>query len=124
MKTSNFKTYTGEDGIAICLYPPLDWRGGVFPSLAPSRQTFFAKKADEIDEVEYEKRYREETLSKLDPAKIHETLKGRVLLCWEPAGEFCHRRIIASWIQEKLGIEVPEWKKGDDEPNNFQKPLF
>ena len=51
MKTSNFKTYKGDMGVAICLYPPLDYSGAQFPSLAPDRQTFFAKKADEIDET-------------------------------------------------------------------------
>jgi hypothetical protein len=124
MKTSNFKVYKGNNGVAICLYPPIDWTGAQFPTLAPNRQTFFARKANEFDNDEYERRYREEVLSKLDANKIYETLKGQVLLCWEPPGEFCHRRIVADWIQEKIGIEVPEWNPGDDEPKNFQKPLF
>ena len=124
MKTSNFKNYKGDNGVSICLYPPLDYSGTQWPSLAPDRQTFFAKKADEIDEKEYEKQYREKVLSKFDPKELYQRLQGQVLLCWEPAGDFCHRRIVADWIQENLGIEVPEWKPGDDEPVNFQKPLF
>jgi hypothetical protein len=126
MKTSNFKTYKGDNGVSVCIYPPIDWTGSRFPSLEPDRQTFFAKKADEINEEEYEKRYRERVLSKLDPKNVYDTLKGQVLLCWEAPGEFCHRRIIANWIQEELGIEVPEWKPGDDtiESSDYQKPLF
>lgn len=124
MKTSNFKTYKGSMGVAICIYPPLDWQGEQFPSLAPDRQTFFAKKANEIDEKEYEKQYRERVLSKLNPDKIYDMFSNKVLLCWEPPGEFCHRRIVADWLMEELGIEVPEWKLGDDDPKDNVKPLF
>lgn len=124
MKTSSFKTYKGDKGVAICIYPPIDWMSARFPALEPDRQTFFSKKADQIDEKQYEEQYRERVLSKLDPQKIYDTLKGQVLLCWEEPGEFCHRRIVSLWIEENLGIEVPEWKPGDDEPDNFQKPLF
>jgi len=124
MKTSSFKTYKGDKGVAICLYPPIDWMNARFPALEPDRQTFFAKKADQIDENQYEKQYRERILSKLDPHKIYDSLKGQVLLCWEGPGEFCHRRIVAKWIEENIGIEVPEWQPGDDDPEDFQKPLF
>lgn len=124
MKTGTFKTYDGDKGIAICIYPPIGWKGPQFPSLAPDRNTFFSKKAGDINEEQYEKQYRERVLSKLNAKEIYDQLFGSVLLCWEPAGDFCHRRIVASWIQEELGIEVPEWKPGDDDPNDLQKPLF
>ena len=114
MKTSNFKTYKGDKGVAICIYPPIDWMDARYPALEPDRQTFFAKKADQITEEQYEQQYRERVLSKLDPQKIYDTLKGQVLLCWENPGEFCHRRIVAKWIEENLGIEVPEWQPGDE----------
>jgi uncharacterized protein (DUF488 family) len=113
MKTSNFKSYKESNGIAICLYPPLNWKGDVYMELAPSKSTFFEKKANKIDEAEYEKRFYNETLSKLDPQKIYNKFKDKVLLCWEPSGEFCHRRIVAKWIESNLGIEVPEWKSED-----------
>lgn len=124
MKTGNFKTYKGDKGVAICIYPPIDWSGEQFPSLAPDRNTFFSKKAGDIDEKQYEKQYRERVLSKLDAKKIYDQLFDRVLLCWEPAGDFCHRRILADWIKEETGFDVPEWKPGDEDPNNIQKPLF
>ena len=124
MKTSNFKTYKGDNGVAICIYPPLDYNGAQYPGLAPERQTFFAKKAGEIDEAEYEKQYRELVLSKQDAKNVYEMFQKSVLLCWEPPGDFCHRRIVADWIQEELGIEIPEWQPGDDDPKDFQTPLF
>jgi len=124
MKTSNFKTYTGDMGVSICLYPPLDYTGAQFTALAPDRQTFFSKKAGEIDEIEYEKQYREKVLSKLNPKKIYDMFQRNILLCWESPGEFCHRRIVAQWIFENLGIEIEEWKPGEDDPKDFQTPLF
>ena len=124
MKTSNFKVYKGDQGVAICIYPPLDYTGAQYPSLAPDRQTFFAKKAGEIDEKEYERQYREKVLSRLDPKETYKTFQKSVLLCWEDPGDFCHRRIIADWMQEETGIEVPEWKPGDDDPNDISTALF
>jgi uncharacterized protein (DUF488 family) len=125
LKTGNFKTYTGDNGIAICLYPPLDWSGPRFAALEPDRKTFFAKKAEQIDEAEYERRYRVETLSLLDPKEIYDRLQNYVLLCWEPAGQFCHRRIIADWIQKSLDIEVPEWNPSDEiKKKDESVPLF
>jgi len=125
MKTSNFKIYKGDKGVAICIYPPLDWADARFPALEPPRKLFFARKAEQITQEEYEKRYKEEVLSNLDPQQIYDILKDQVLLCWENPGEFCHRRIVAKWIKEKLDIEVPEWMPGDDDaPETKAKPLF
>ncbi|MFA5153710.1 MAG: hypothetical protein WC554_14210 [Clostridia bacterium] len=125
MKTSYFKYYTGDDGVAVCLYPPIDWGGLQFPALAPSRDIFYAIKSGKIDETEYERRFREEILIRLDPQQIYNMFKNNVLLCWENPEKFCHRKIISQWIFENLKIEVPEWKKKDQ----FKKvknvnPLF
>lgn len=60
------------------------------------------------DEKEYTKEYRK-ILDKLDPAMVLEDLgEGAILLCWEKAGEFCHRRLVAEWLEEHLGITVNE----------------
>ena len=40
--------------------------------------------------------------------------KDIVLLCHEKAGEFCHRRLVADWLNRELGIEVPELGKMED----------
>jgi hypothetical protein len=126
MKTSCFKCYTGDMGVSICLYPPIDWIGMQFPVLAPTRDIFFAKKSRKIDEKEYEKRYREEVLSKLDPQKIYNMFKNNVLLCWEESG-FCHRKIVSQWLRETLNVEVPEWNIKDEQLLKKSKntnPLF
>ena len=40
--------------------------------------------------------------------------KDVVLLCHEKAGEFCHRMLVADWLNRELGIEVPELGKMED----------
>lgn len=129
MKTSCFKYYTGDMGVAICIYPPIDWNGLRFPALEPERSAFFAIKHGTISQEEYERLYREKVLSKLDPQHIYDMFKNNVLLCWEESRELCHRKIVANWIEENLGIEVPEWNKQDEKLEQLQKeknikPLF
>jgi hypothetical protein len=65
--------------------------------------------------VEYEILYRDQVLSKLDPQKVYDDLgEDAILLCHEKWDDiksgkaFCHRRIVAEWLEEELGIEVPE----------------
>lgn len=55
-----------------------------------------------------------EQLRALDANKVYNDLKDKVLVCFEApkdlaAGKkFCHRRMVAGWIEEELGIVVPE----------------
>jgi hypothetical protein len=59
-----------------------------------------------------------EILDRLDPAEIFNRLIAfgdrPVLLCWETATDchsgkvFCHRHLVAKWLEHRLGIEVPE----------------
>lgn len=129
MKTSCFKYYTGDMGVAICIYPPIDWAGLRFPALEPERSIFFAIKNGQLTQKEYEKLYIQNTLGRLDPKNIYNMFKNNVLLCWEDPGEFCHRRIAAKWLEESLGISVPEWTRQDEKLEQLQqkkniKPLF
>lgn len=66
---------------------------------------------------EYEKRYKEEILSHLPLIEIFETLSRIaskealdkvVLLCYESPEKFCHRHIVAKWIEDGLGKVVSE----------------
>jgi len=141
MKTSCFKHYTGDMGVAICLYPPMNWAGMQFPALAPDRQTFYAIKHGSITQSEYERLYREQVLSKLDPQNIYDMFQNNVLLCWEEpwfdqngnirneGHGFCHRHIVSAWLWENLHIEVPEWNNKDQKLEELSKkknikPLF
>ena len=124
MKTSCFRNYTGNDGVSICLRPPHDWTGACYTRLAPDRDSFYAAKAGKMSDQEYEEAYRKNVLSKLDAAEIYGMLRDSVLLCWEEPGAFCHRRVLARWIEEEIGIGVPEWQPSDETKKTGANPLF
>jgi hypothetical protein len=48
-------------------------------------------------------------LDSLDPKQVAEDLGlDAVLLCSESFNIRCHRRLVAEWLEEKLGTVVPE----------------
>jgi len=48
-------------------------------------------------------------LESLDAKQVAEDLgPNAILLCWESFNVRCHRRLVAEWLEEKLGIVVPE----------------
>ena len=115
MKTASFKTYTGLGRISIARYAPRDAPAGyrVFKRLAPG------KWFNSVSRPEYERLFQLEVLGPLDPQQTLDeliTLAGGtepVLLCWEKppfhATNWCHRRMVADWFKQKLGIDVPEY---------------
>lgn len=62
---------------------------------------------------EYKEKYYRQ-LSQYDPQYIYDTFKYCTLICYESSKDlasgkkFCHRRMIAGWIETELGITVPE----------------
>ena len=83
---------------------PKWYKGEVFKALAPSWAWVRMK-----DMNEYTRLYRSQVLSKLDPLEISQQLDNSILLCWEKPGEFCHRRLVADWLEEATGQKVPEF---------------
>ena len=79
-----------------------------YPDLIPSLSLLRAWRAGSITKETYVERYYNETLSKLDPQKVYNDLDGKILLCHEPSGEFCHRRLVARWLEDSLNVKVPE----------------
>jgi hypothetical protein len=64
-----------------------------------------------MDEAAYREEY-QKILDKLDPQEVFEYLgENAILLCWEPPGKFCHRRLVAEWFERELGVEVPELER-------------
>jgi len=108
MKTSYFSSklwqWHGKNAVAISQGIPEWYKGRVYKDLAPSWNLVKIKDAEE-----YTRRYKEEVLNRLDPKKVYKDLgDDAILLCWEKPGEFCHRRLVAEWLEETLGIKVPE----------------
>lgn len=120
MKTASFFTYTGPGRISIARFPPRNTPAGfkVYRALAPG--PWF----NSVDIKEYLERFHAEILAPLDPQAVWDELHRLaaphepVLLCWEKppvaasevAGhDFCHRRIVAEWLEVKLGRIVDEF---------------
>ncbi len=88
--------------------------GECFPSLAPKKLFWkvWHTMKDVIPDEENNKFYIEEyyklVLSNLDPQDIFNKLDNSVLLCYEDNDEFCHRHIVAAWLELLLDIDVPE----------------
>ena len=109
MKTSYFAKYKKPNGVSIARGTPKWFNGPLLTELMPSWDIINRVKSGSITHDVYEEIYRNEVLSILDPLDIYQKYEDSVLLCWERIGEFCHRRIVASWIEEETGNEVEEY---------------
>ena len=105
--TSNFKL-AGHlpQAVAISLGVPRGLRGARCTVLAPPRPLIKI-----MDPETFIPLYKAQVLDKLDPHKIIKDLGGDnfLLLCWEDPGVFCHRRVVAAWMQKEAGVLVEEF---------------
>lgn len=79
--------------------------------LAPSWDIFSKWKNGEIDEFGYVERYIPERLDILNKAELKQQLlaiEKPILLCFEKDG-FCHRHVLADWIENNLMLQVEEF---------------
>lgn len=115
MKTSYFGNLKHlKNPLSISGKAP-DWFAGPqCKKLAPTWEIFSAYRSGEIDEEGYTREFYEQVLKPLNPHDMYSYLtktygEDVILLCYEKPGDFCHRRIVANWFEESLGIEVPEF---------------
>jgi len=112
MKTSCFanRNATGNSqAVSIARWPPRWWVSRRrYIALAPS--TDLLKRSKEgLSWSEYIAEYDRNVLAKLDPAEVYADLgSDAILLCWEPPGVDCHRRLVAEWLETSLNIKIPE----------------
>jgi hypothetical protein len=98
--------------VSIALKTPEWFQGRHYQALAPTRKML--QMCEEKYRVAYQK-----ILNRLDPRKVYEDLGPEaVLLCWEYPGEFCHRRLVAEWLEKHVAIQVPELPANYDERQN------
>ena len=84
------------------------------PQLFPSNKILWDYKKGKIDEMEYTSKY----LDQLNELGVHRIIKmiqifgdNVVLLCWESPEKFCHRHILADYINKNSNINVEEFGK-------------
>jgi hypothetical protein len=113
--TSNYaRCANNPNAFGISYIVPPWYNGEVIVTLAPTREMVEKRKYNKAiySEEEYANDYIDLLMKRLiNPDWLVEDLPdGAILLCYEPPGDFCHRRILAEWIQGRTGIPVPEWK--------------
>jgi len=97
--TSNFaKSAKHPQALAISQGVPRFYRGKRYMPLAPPRWLLKAR-----DPELFDREYRKQ-LESLDAKQVAEELgPDAILLCWESFNVRCHRRLVAEWLEEKLG---------------------
>ena len=103
--------------ISIAGKCPDFYEGLQYKKLAP-KYWFFQQWKINNDNDFYIENFNKEVLNTLTPKKVIEDLislsKGAdvVLLCYEKPGDFCHRHLVANWLNDN-GIDCEEFIKGD-----------
>ena len=101
--------------VAISGKVPDFYDGMTYPDFAPRYEMFQRWKKGEIDNFGYTEEYRK-YLNTLDKGEIKQDFdspykcNNMILLCYEKDGEFCHRHILADWLEENMGFKVEEFK--------------
>ncbi len=91
-----------------------NYSGNSYVELAPKKAFWklwrenIGKISSEKNNLFYVEEYWKQVLSKLDPEKVYRELDYSVLLCHETHSEFCHRHLVAVWLEIFLDIKVPE----------------
>jgi len=111
-KSGNLVSISGDKGRSI------GFNGNSYTKLAPKKDfwSIWHDNIGKIDEDENNKYYMHEyynqVLSHLDANEVLSELQSFgedvVLLCFEKEDEFCHRQLVAIWLERSLEIETQE----------------
>lgn len=102
----------GLQPVSIAGKSPEFFKGPKYPSLAPEYKMFMDWKKGNIDNMEYTHIFKKH-LDTLDKEAVRRFILGFdkpvILLCYEKPKDFCHRHIVADWIENNLDIRVDEY---------------
>ena len=87
------------------------------PQLFPSDKILWDHKKGKIDDMEYTSKYLDQ-LNELGVDRIIKMIQifgdNVVLLCWESPEKFCHRHILADYINKNSSVVVEEFGKENE----------
>lgn len=103
----NIKNLTGQNYsfISIAGRSP-DWYNGIEYKVLAPKLKFFKIWKETKDNDYYIENFKSQVLDKLNPEKVIDRIKELsndkipVLLCYEKPEEFCHRHLVASWLND------------------------
>lgn len=142
VKFGNTVSITGDGGNAWNYFGP------AYKKLAPRLMTYllyadalkdlekikdsipieeYTKKKRKI-EFTYIKSYYETRLKNLEMEDFLKTLEAKfgtniIFLCHEPVNEFCHRRVLADYIELQTGVYIPEVKIMSNDEFTLKQPI-
>ena len=133
MKTGCFKNIENEKNngfISISLYPSNnDFVKHEYKSLAPNWKLFENLKSKKITEEKFIQTYNEQ-LNSLNPSMVFEDLQTMVsgfepiLMTNGTKKKFCHRHLVANWLQNNLNLDIEEYKVGKvSRKNGYMKKI-
>lgn len=142
IKYGNTVSITGDGGHAWGYYGPAYKKlapllmtylpyAGALQNLEASKSTLTVEQYQVTKkqiEYAYIKSYYETRLKDLDIKSFLSILEHNfgphiILLCHEPVSEFCHRRVLADFIELKTGVYIPELKILTSDEETYKKPL-
>jgi len=115
--TSNYaRNSNNPHAVSISASSPPHFEGKRINLLAPTWDMIKKYKQGKINEEQYSQLYIDLLKSRnLTPESIYNSIPHRtVMLCYEKRGDFCHRRVLAEWIEQALGVEIPEWESEEE----------
>ena len=118
-KAGNLISISGDRGRKV------GYTGKAITKLAPKRAFWdiWYNNIGKIPEEEniryYIEEYYKQVLSKVDIEELLKDEKDPILLCYEKGQDFCHRHVLAEYIEMKYGIKVRDIKI--DENLNIQE---
>ena len=107
-----------------------DYNKDCYLKLAPLESFFrvWRKNREVLPEKEnneyYIKEFYHNILENLDPSEVYKEIDNSILLCYEDNDMFCHRHIVAYWLEYYLNIEVPEVKVINDNLKIVDRPKY
>jgi hypothetical protein len=105
----NYRKFGDKIPISIALYPPKGFLGEELKALAPTTQILGCKDNEEVYTTLFNKKIKGFSAKKV--FKYFESSyndRDVILLCYEKPPQFCHRHLVAEWLEKELGIEVEE----------------
>lgn len=113
--TSNYARHANNPlAVGISLTVPEWYEGKRLEYLAPQSDMIgkIKKGSANYNQRKYTREYLDLIKARnVKPQKLIDSLPdGALLLCYESPGEFCHRRVLADWIERRTGMVIPEWK--------------
>lgn len=102
-----------DRAISISAKAPFFYKGNKYLDLAPSWELLRAYKSGEIDNYQYTQIYGENLKARgITPQVVVTAIpENSIMLCYEGPGKFCHRHIVAVWLNNSGLAEVCEVNK-------------